>query len=149
MPRLRWLSLPVSSALVLALVWLAAWPIPRTPDGDDAPHAILVSIENKIGAAPRKARSPAAVLNATASKDHGEGLTLQLWRYTASGEILFETWDQHRRCTEARARRRDESDCPSFLDRTPIARTPRSTSAVVIALDEVPLPRYASSERRN
>jgi hypothetical protein len=52
--------------------------------------------------------------------DEGDAEWPHLWTYDASGRIVFRTDEQLVRCSNARHRGQEQSDCPDSNDRTPM-----------------------------
>ncbi len=47
-----------------------------------------------------------------------------LWRYNAQGQIVFDRFEQYRRCLAAREARHNEADCPEPHDPHPLVLDP-------------------------
>lgn len=110
------------AALVVALVGL--FEIETPGGGLSLPVVNAVMIAPTVQA-PREARqalprrAEIAVASASTTND-GEPEWPHLWTYDAQGRIVFRTNEQLARCSNARQRGREEADCPSSFERTPM-----------------------------
>lgn len=91
------LSAPIVNAFIAA-------PAPVAPVEVQRPHATVTE----------------AVVASSATLDEGDFEWPHLWTYDAQGRIVFRTDEQLERCTNARNAAREEADCPSSFERTPM-----------------------------
>jgi hypothetical protein len=115
----RALSRGGAFALVAAAA-LTAVLLPVTRRQNDAlvVQAVFVAEPAPLRPVSRPVRNvQRAVANEIAASDQqNHALALRLWTYSPSGQIVFDWSDQYQRCVAARARRREEADCPSAYE---------------------------------
>lgn len=83
---------------------------------EQAPTQALPNVRNSAQTAHS---SELAAQNAEGSVD----ATLRLWLNGPSGEVIFRNAEQYARCSEARMRRVEAPDCPSYTDARPMILT--------------------------
>lgn len=95
----------------------------ETPGGSFGPpvvNAILMAPPTPPAPVVRPHRREVAAVAASVAVGEGDTEWPHLWTYDARGRIVFRTDEQLTRCTSARQRGREEADCPSSFDRTPM-----------------------------
>ncbi|MEZ5957193.1 MAG: hypothetical protein R3C27_08300 [Hyphomonadaceae bacterium] len=112
----------------LAVALLSLFEI-KTPDsslGAPVVNAILLAPPTPAPTPPvvRPHRRETTVATSAAAAE-GDEEWPHLWTYDARGRIVFRTDEQLARCTLARRNGREEADCPSSSDRTPMVSRER------------------------
>lgn len=115
-----------AAACVLAVVAVAVVGLVRVKTQEAALGAPVVTafIEAPQPETPpnvvRVQRPVAEAVVASFAAAEGEAEWPHLWTYDALGRIVFRTDEQLVRCSNARRRGYEESDCPDSSDRTPM-----------------------------
>jgi hypothetical protein len=130
--RVRAASWAASLALFALALLLAAQRFPNSFAAMGAADlaAIEVAIEarppEQAKTTPQRAprRTAFAAPSRAAEQQSAAAVAVRLWSYDAQGRILFANADQYRRCLDARARGREEADCPSAADHAGLALEP-------------------------
>lgn len=122
--EVRWVSRACAALvglIVATLISSLRLPVaPATGPGDDFSMQIVRKRAEEAVATVPSASAPAdlGAQRATASLiDAGAGMDVRLWLNGPAGEIVFMSAERYARCIDARARRRDDADCPSASDR--------------------------------
>jgi hypothetical protein len=115
------------AAVVVALVGLFEIDAPGGALGAPVVNAVMLAPPTEAPPNVVRLRRPApeAVVVSFAA-DEGEAEWPHLWTYDARGRIVFRTDEQLVRCTNARQRGQEQSDCPDSNDRTPMVSRERS-----------------------
>lgn len=115
-----------AAAVTLAAIVVALVGLIRVETREEALGApiVMAFIEAPRPETPpnvvRVQRPVAEAVVASFVAAEGEAEWPHLWTYDALGRIVFRTDEQLVRCSNARRRGREESDCPDSSDRTPM-----------------------------
>jgi len=112
----------VIAAVEVALLGLFEIETPGGSLGAPVVNAILLAPPAPTPTPPvvRPHRREVEAVTASVALGEGEAEWPHLWTYDARGRIVFRTDEQLVRCTIARRNGREEADCPSSSDRTPM-----------------------------